>query len=235
MDKPLDILAFAPHPDDVELACGGSLILASDKGWRVGVADLTEGEKSSRGDPELRLQEKAQATELLGLTVRLNAGLPDGSIGTHADHRLPVIQLIRQWRPRIVLAPYWEDRHPDHARASTLVRDACHLSGIGKIGEGKPYRPEQLIYYMLRIPLSPSFIMDVSSVWERRMEAVRTYKSQFLSQASSVDTTLTSPSFLRALEARAIWYGWQIQATYGEPFLNAAPPAAQDFPGLCRE
>lgn len=232
MDKTLDILAFAPHPDDVELACGGSLILAADQGWRVGVADLSEGEKSSRGTPERRLKEKARASELLGLSARLSAGLPDGSIGTHPDHRLPVIELIRQTRPRIVLAPYWEDHHPDHIRASTLVREASHLAGSGKIGDGKPYRPDRLVYYMLRTAFSASFIMDVSSVWERRMEAVRAYESQFLSPGSDVETALSDPGFLRALEARAIWFGWQVRVAYGEAFLNATPMPAKEFPGM---
>ena len=230
MDEPLDVLAFAPHPDDVELGCAGSLILAADKGWRVGVADLTEGEMSTRGTPERRQKEKQRASELLGLSVRLSAGLPDGSIGTHDDHRLSVIELIRQTRPRIVLAPYWEDRHPDHVRASSLVREACFFAGVGKMGDGPPYRPEHLIYYMLRTHFPASFIMDVSSVWERRMAAVRAYESQFQSQDSGVETALSNPGFLRALEARAIWFGWMIRAAYGEPFLNATPPGAQEFP-----
>ncbi len=235
MDEPLDVLAFAPHPDDVELACSGSLILASDRGWRVGLADLTEGEKSSRGNPELRLKEKAKATELLGIKVRLNAGIPDGLVGTHPDHRLPVIDIIRETRPRIVIAPYWEDRHPDHARAGRLVQEACHLSGIRKYGDGEPHRPERLVHYMLRLPIAPSFIMDVSSVWERRMETVWAYGSQFGSPTSDAGGSLTTPGFLRALEARAIWYGWQIQAAYGEPFLDASPLGALDFPGLRNE
>jgi bacillithiol biosynthesis deacetylase BshB1 len=187
---------------------------------------------SSRGTPERRQQEKQRASDLLGLSARLSAGLPDGSIGTHPDHRLPVIELIRRTRPRIVLAPYWEDRHPDHARASTLVREACFLAGVGKMGDGPAYRPERLVYYMLRTTFSASFIMDVSSVWERRMAAVRAYESQFQSQDGGVETALSSPGFLRALEARAIWFGWMIGAAYGEPFLNATPPAAREFPGM---
>ncbi len=232
MDEALDILAFAPHPDDAELGCGGSLILAADKGWRVAVADLTEGEMSSRGTPERRQQEKTRAAELLGLCARLSVGLPDSGIGTHPDHRLPVIELIRQTRPRIVLAPYWEDRHPDHAGASTLVREACYFAGVGKVGDGPPYRPEQVFYYMLRTPFSPSFVMDVSSVWQRRMAAVRAYESQFKSGGGSVETALSRPDFLRALEARAVGFGWMIQVAYGEPFLSVEPLAAREFPGL---
>jgi bacillithiol biosynthesis deacetylase BshB1 len=232
MNDTLDILAFAPHPDDVELGCAGSLILAADKGWRVAVADLTEGEMSSRGNPVLRQQEKDQASAILGLTARYSVHLPDGGIGTHSAHRDPVIDLIRQTRPRIVLAPYWEDRHPDHMRASHLVREAAFFSGVGKIGEGHPYRPQHLFYYMLHKPFDASFIMDVSSVWERRMASVHAYGSQFQANRQEVETTLSRPEFLRALEARAVWFGWMIQAAYGEPFLSAAPLAAGDFPGL---
>ena len=232
MHDALDILAFAPHPDDVELGCAGSLILAADKGWRVAVADLTEGEMSSRGNPVLRQQEKDEASAILGLTARYSVHLPDGGIGTHAEHREPVIDLIRQTRPRIVLAPYWEDRHPDHMRASHLVREAAFFSGVGKIGEGAPYRPQHLFYYMLHKPFKASFIMDVSSVWERRMASVRAYGSQFQANRQEVETTLSRPEFLRALEARAVWFGWMIQAAYGEPFLSATPMAAADFPGL---
>lgn len=232
MDEALDILAFAPHPDDVELGCGGSLILAADRGWRVAVADLTEGEMSSRGTPATRQLEKAHATKILGLTARFSVGLPDGLIGMHPEHRLPVIELLRRTRPRIVLAPYWEDRHPDHVRASTLVREACFFGGVGKIGNGVPYRPPQLFYYVLHTPFTPSFIMNVSDVWQRRMAAVQAYDSQFGASAGEVETALSHPSFLRALEARAIWFGWMIRAAYGEPFLSATPPSVTVFPGM---
>ncbi len=232
MNDTLDILAFAPHPDDVELGCAGSLILAADQGWRVAVADLTEGEMSSRGNPVLRQEEKERASAILGLTARYSVHLPDGGIGTHPDHRLPIMDLIRQTRPRIVLAPYWEDRHPDHMRSSHLVREAAFFSGVGKMGEGEPYRPPHFFYYMLHKPFEASFIMDVSSVWERRMASVRAYGSQFQSNRQGVETTLSRPEFLRALEARAIWFGWMIQAAYGEPFMSATPMSATTFPSL---
>ena len=232
MEEALDILAFAPHPDDVELGCGGSLIAASDKGWRVAVADLTAGELSSRGTLEQRERETRRATELLGLTARYSLGLPDGGIGTHPDHRMPIIDVVRQTRPRIVLAPYWEDRHPDHYRSSGLVREACFFAGVGKIGDGEPYRPPLLYYYLLHTPFSPSFILDVSAVWERRMAAVRAYESQFMAGQQTATTALSRPGFLRALEARAVWFGWMIGANYGEPFLTATPMARGTMPGL---
>ena len=232
MEEALDILAFAPHPDDVELGCGGSLIAAADKGWRVAVADLTAGELSSRGTLEQRERETRRATELLGLTARYSLGLPDGGIGTHPDHRLPIIDVVRRTRPRIVLAPYWEDRHPDHSRSSGLVREACFFAGVGKIGDGAPYRPPLFYYYLLHTPFAPSFIMDVSSVWERRMAAVRAYESQFMAAEKTATTALSRPGFLRALEARAVWFGWMIGANYGEPFLSATPMARGTMPGL---
>ena len=232
MEEALDILAFAPHPDDVELGCGGSLIAAADKGWRVAVADLTAGELSSRGTLEQRERETERATELLGLTARYSLGLPDGGIGTHPDHRLPIIDVVRRTRPRIVLTPYWEDRHPDHYRSSGLVREACFFAGVGKIGEGEPYRPPLLYYYLLHTPFSPSFIMDVSSVWERRMAAVRAYESQFMAAEKAATTALSRPGFLRALEARAVWFGWMVGANYGEPFLTSTPMARGTMPGL---
>jgi LmbE family N-acetylglucosaminyl deacetylase len=143
-----------------------------------------------------------------------------------------VIELIRQTRPRIVLAPYWEDRHPDHVRASHLVKEASFFAGVGKLGQGEPYRPSWLFYYLLHTPFTPTFIMDVSSVWERRMAAVRAYESQFLSTDREATTALSRPGFLRSLEGRAMGYGWMIQTAYGEPFLSATPLSASGFPGL---
>ena len=137
---------------------------AADKGWRVAMTDLTAGEMSSRGTLEQRERETRRATALLGLTARFALGLPDGGIGPHPDHRMPIIDVVRRTRPRIMLAPYWEDRHPDHSRASNLVREACFFAGVGKIGDDEPYRPPLLHYYLLHTPFSPSFIMDVSSV-----------------------------------------------------------------------
>ena len=205
MDEPLDVLAFAPHPDDVELACSGSLILASDRGWRVGLADLTEGEKSSRGNPELRLKEKAKATELLGIA---------GPVERRHTRR------PRRYPPR---SP--SSRHRYHSQDPAPHRDSALLggppsrsrprrqagagglppfAGIRKYGDGEPHRPEQLAHYMLRLPITPSFIMDVSSVWERRMETVWAYGSQFGTPSGDAGGSLTTPGFLRALEARAV-------------------------------
>lgn len=232
MDGLLDILVFAPHPDDAELGCAGSLILAADQGLRVAVADLTEGERASRGTPERRAREKNKASELLGLCERFSVGLPDTEIGNDPAQRLPIIQLIRETRPRIVLAPYEPDRHPDHVATNKLVRDACFFAGVKKVGTGDPYRPERVYHYMIHRPFSPSFVIDVSSVWERRMAAVTAYASQFHSEENEPKTVISQPSFLRLVEARAIYYGAMIGTAYGEPFYMPGPVPLHEFPGL---
>lgn len=232
MGGPLDILAFASHPDDAELGCAGSLILATSQGLRVAIADLTEGERASRGSPERRAREKERATDLLGLYKRFSIGLPDTEIGTDPAQRLPIIQLIRETRPRIVLTPYSQDRHPDHVATNKLVRDACFFAGVKKVGVGHPHRPERIYEYMIHRPFPPSFVIDVSSVWERRMAAVMAYASQFHAAENGPGTTISRPEFLRLVEARAIYYGAMIGAAYGEPFYMPGPVPLREFPGL---
>ena len=232
MDSSLDILAFSPHPDDAELGCGGSLILAADAGLRVAIADLSEGEMASRGTAEQREREKQKATDLLGLCTRLSVGLPDTEIGTDPAHRLPVIQLVRETRPRIVLAPYWKDRHPDHAAAGKLVQEACFFAGVSKVGEGQPHRAERVYYYMLHHPFTPSFVVDISSVWERKMAVVVAYRSQVQSESGGVETALSRPEYMRFIKARAIYYGAMIGAGYGEPFYSPGPVPLRGLPGL---
>jgi bacillithiol biosynthesis deacetylase BshB1 len=232
MDQPLYILAFSPHPDDTELSCGGSLILAADRGLRVAIADLTAGERSSRGTPERRVQEAQRATEMLGLCNRFSLSLPDTKIGTDPAQREPLIRLIRETRPRIVLAPFWQDRHPDHAAASKLVRKACFFAAVSKVGVGRPHRPEWMYYYMLHYPFTPSFVIDISNVWERKMAAVAAYESQFEAGGNGLETALSRPDFIRSVKARAIYYGAMIGAAYGEPFYSPGPVSLGEFPGL---
>jgi bacillithiol biosynthesis deacetylase BshB1 len=231
----IDILAFSPHPDDAELGCGGSLILAADRGLRVVIADLSEGEMSSRGNAELRRSEKERASERLGLWKRLSVGLADGDIGTDPTQRLPIIQLIRETRPRLVLAPSHPDRHPDHEGASRLVREACFWAGVGKIGVGHPHRPEKLFYYMIHRPFVPSLVVDISNVWERKMAAVRAYQSQLEPEGGGFPTAISRPGFLRYIEAQAIVFGAMIGASYGEAFYLPGPVSLDELPGLGKE
>lgn len=228
----LDILAFGAHPDDVEIGCGGSLALNSKQGYRVAIADLTEGEKASRGTVFIRKEEKQRAAQILGIPTRYSLNLPDTQLDNNPSQRLPIIELIRQTRPKIILAPYWEDRHPDHVAASILVKEACFLAGVSTIGNGEPYRPPFLYFYMIHFPFSPSFVIDVSSVWSQRMEALQAYKSQFSVEINNAQTALTSGNFLRFVEARAIYFGAMIGANYGEPFFSISPLPFGNFPGL---
>ena len=238
MDAPLDILAFAPHPDDAEIGCAGSLILAAAQGRRVAVADLTAGEGSTRGTLERRARETAAASEQLGLCARYNLGLPDMALEAGPAQRQPLIDLIRATRPRIVLAPYPEDRHPDHAATGRLVPDACHLAGVAKAGPGLPHRPERLYYYMLytlRRPFTPSFVIDVSAMWERRLAALQAYGSQFNIEGGGLATVLMRPEFERFLTVKAAWFGAMIGVAYGEPFYAPGPVPLREFPGLLDE
>ncbi len=231
VDMSLDILAIAAHPDDAELGCGGSLLLAVRRGLSVAIADMSAGEMSSRGTVASRQEESRNATRILGLKERRNLGLPDSKIGENSNYSLSaLIQLIRETRPRIVLTPYWEDRHPDHEVTGRLVKEACFFAGVAKVGDGEPYRPTRLFSYMLSYPFTPSFVLDISEVWNRKMEAIRAYQTQFESSEDGIDTAISDPGFLKFIEARAIWFGSMIGATYGEPYFMPGPVPVYDLP-----
>ena len=233
VDMSLDILAIAAHPDDAELGCGGSLLLATGKGLSAAITDLSAGEMSSRGTVASRQMEANHAARILGLKERRNLGLPDSKIGENSSHSLPaIIQLIRETRPRIVLAPFWEDRHPDHEATGRLVKEACFFAGVAKVGDGEPYRPTRLFYYMLSYPFTPAFVLDISNVWERKMEAIRAYQTQFQSSEDGIHTAISEPGFLKLIEARAIWFGSMIGAAYGEPYYRPGPGPVVELPDL---
>ena len=219
----LSTLAFSPHPDDVELRCGGTLIKLSDGGHSTGVIDLTIGEMSTRGStPEReREREAEESSKILSLQCRENLAIPDGNVRLSEDNKLKVIRAIRRYRPRVLMLPYWEDRHPDHAHASRLIFDAAYLSGLSKLDTGqKAHRPEILVYYMGYFEFTPSFVVDVSAEHERKMEAIRAYRSQFYNpDYQAEETMLSKPEFLEDLELKSRYYGSLIGATYGEPFL----------------
>jgi bacillithiol biosynthesis deacetylase BshB1 len=231
MTEPVDLLAVGAHPDDVEMGCGGVLLRAAAEGRRTGIVDLTDGEASTRGTPEIRAQERDRATELLGVATRQGLGLVDGTVGTERDHRLTLVKAIRDHRPRVVVAPYPEDRHPDHSAAGLLAREACFLAGVGRIGEGEPHRPARLYHYMTHHPFTPSFVVDVSSVWDRKMSAVRAYQSQFGGDGGPA-TQIGGPGFLELLDARAAVHGAMIGVDRGEPFYHPGPVALASLPGM---
>ncbi len=219
--EPVDVLAFGPHPDDVELCAGGFMLRAADAGYRTVIVDFTRGEAGTRGTPETREQEAAAATKLLGLVGRENLALPDGNLDVCPEMIHPVVEAIRRWRPRIVLSPCREDRHPDHIAAAEIVRRAYYGATIGKMeGTTLPaHRPDALLEYFGHLEPPPSFIVDVSDVWERRMAVAACYASQLgLDGTEGPTTNLASPEFRRRYETRFAYWGARIGARYGEPF-----------------
>jgi len=217
----LDVLAFGAHPDDVELFAGGTLAKLSGLGYRTGIIDLTRGELGTRGTPATRAREAREAARLLDVAVRENLRLPDGSLEADAASRLKVIRVLRKYRPMIVLAHHWEDRHPDHVSASRLVTEAAHHAGLSRIRTGhERFRPSAVLYYMIPSTLSPSFIVDVSDVAEKRTAAIRAYRSQLFDPASSAPATyLSHPAFVTQIEAIHRYFGALIGRSVGEAFF----------------
>ncbi|MEO0557588.1 MAG: bacillithiol biosynthesis deacetylase BshB1 [Bacteroidota bacterium] len=232
----LDVLALAAHPDDVELCAAGTMLVLADQGYATGIVDFTRGELGTRGTPELRAQEAAEASEILGLAARDNLGLPDGDIQNTKANQLELIRRIRRYRPHIVLTTAERVRHPDHGDATRLSVDALFYSGLQKIEtvdedgtQQEPWRPHHVLHYMQALDFEPTLVVDVSSVWERRLEALLAFKSQFHNpDASSTDgepeTYISNPEFFHWVEARARTLGYRIGATYGEGFLYRHGP-----------
>jgi bacillithiol biosynthesis deacetylase BshB1 len=232
--RPVDVLAIGAHPDDVEVGCGGALILASDAGLHVAVADLTSGEAASRGTRREREGERTRAAEILGVTTRSSLGLPDGGVGTDTAHRRAVIRLIRELGPRVVLAPYEHDRHPDHAAAGRLAREASFLAGLARIGEGPPHRPAHVYHYMVHYPFPASFVVDVSRVWARKWDAILAHRSQFGSDEGS-RAAMDPDRYLEVVGAWATLHGAMIGVERGEAFHYPGPLPLVTLPGLAPE
>jgi len=221
----LDILVLAAHPDDTELGCGGTVAKHVALGHKVGIVDLTRGELGTRGTAESREKEATDSARILGVSVRENLGLKDGFFQNVKEDQLAVVKAIRKYRPEIVLANAIYDRHPDHGKGAALAHDACFLAGLIKIetsDEGKTqsaWRPKVLYHYIQSQLIKPDFVVDVSEYWERKMESIRAFKTQFYDPASKEpDTYISSPAFLKMVEARGIEFGHSIGAKYGEGF-----------------
>ncbi len=230
---PLDVLAFSPHPDDAELYCAGTLLLHRRAGRRVGITDLTRGELSTRGTPETRAAETAEATRLLRLEHRGNLGIPDSGIRNSPEQRLAVVRELRATRPGIVLLPWHTDRHPDHEHASVLVREALFASGLRRIetvdARGEPqesYRPARAYYYMLSEDFTPDFIVDISAAFDEKLAAIRAYRTQFHTAEAAADgpqTYISTPEFLQSLIGRSQRLGFHVGGRYGEGFAGLQP------------
>ncbi|MCO6458976.1 MAG: bacillithiol biosynthesis deacetylase BshB1 [Pirellulaceae bacterium] len=220
----LDALVIAPHPDDAELGMGGAIASMKAAGWRVGVLDLTSGEPTPHGTPEIRAAETAAATLVLGLDWRENLGLPNRCLQNTLDARRQLAEVIRRVRPRWLFAPYWIDAHPDHTAATQLVEDARFWGKLTKTDmAGDPFHAERIFYYYcvhLRLAVQPAFVLDISSHWETKLAAIRCYASQFVTGRP------TGPhSFLDQLRDEAAYWGRLIGRPYGEPFASREPLA----------
>ena len=224
MSAQVDLLAFGPHPDDLEIGLGGTLAKHAALGQRVGLCDLTRGEMSSNGSPEARVREAAEAANVLGAAWRENLGFPDRAIGSTPDHVRSVVELIRRMRPRVVAVPYWEDRHPDHVAASTMLRDAVFNAKLRRFGAiGDPWQPEWVCYYFINDTGPVSFVVDVSDYYEKKQQALACYGSQFTRGTEYAETRLNAPSFSRLIESRDAQFGAQAGVAYAEGIVVKEP------------
>lgn len=209
---PVDVLAFGPHPDDIEIGIGGIVAKHVALGHRVGLCDLTAGEMGSNGTVEERLAEAEAARAVLGAAWRVNLRLPDRAIGRDAEHVRAVASLVRRARPRVVTAPYWSDRHPDHVSASQLVSEGVFSAGLRRYAaEGEAWRPERLCYYFINDSVTPSFVVDVSAHYAVKRQALACHVTQLAPRSSdAVATRLTAPAFQQLIESRDAHFGAQV-------------------------
>ena len=230
-DEKLDVLAFGPHPDDVELGCGGTLALLARRGRRVGIAHLTRGEAGTRGTVHERRCEAERAAEALGAVALEFLDCGDGALRTGEAEEDAVIALLRRLRPELVLGPPAVDRHPDHGRACRLVEAACFYAGLASRGDGAPHRPAALWSYMGHDSFEPDLVVDVSETWEAKVAALDAYESQLHQLGADrrePATKVASPEFRLAIEGRARHFGLLIGAAFGEPFASRLPIAVSD-------
>ena len=232
----LDILAFAAHPDDVELTCGGTILQEIKRGKKVGIVDLTAGELGTRGNKELRASEAKAASEVLGITVRENLGMKDGFFALDEANQLSIIRMIRKYRPEIILCNTPSDRHPDHGRASTLVSTSVFLARLPKVitslddVEQSAWQTRAVYHYIQDRYHRPDFVVDVTDVWPQRMDAVTCYSSQFYNPDSTEpETPISSQLFWEFLDARAREFGKSIGVKYAEGFLVERVPGVKDL------
>lgn len=223
----LDVLVFAAHPDDAEIGMGGTIAKLSANNLKVGIVDLTKGEMGTRGSAEIRQQEAIHSAIILKIKVRDNLNLSDGNINQSRENLLALVTSIRKYKPKIVFAPFFNDRHPDHIQTARLVKDAMFFSGLQKIETSdkdikqEPYRPGKVFYYMQTYTFEPSFIVDISDHFDEKMNSIRAFTTQFQNvQSTKPDTFISRPEFLNYIEARSTFYGFQIGKKYGEPFYS---------------
>jgi bacillithiol biosynthesis deacetylase BshB1 len=217
----VDVLAIAAHRDDVEQTCGGTLLRMASRSLRTAILDLTRGEAGTRGSSEERAAEAANAAKLLGVVWRQALDLPDGAIENTLENRIRIVRVIRELRPRVVILPYWQARHPDHAAVATLGYDACFLSGLAKVETGTPpHRPFKIVYASLYADVRPSFIVDITPFIEQRHQALMAYRSQYANQAAGSGLFVAEEEIRDRTFAEARHYGLLAGVRYGEPFVQ---------------
>ena len=218
----VDVLVVAPHPDDAELGMGGAILQYRENGFKVGVLDLTNGEPTPFGSLEIRAQETAAATEILGLDWRGNLGLPNRSLEATLEARHRLAGVFRQLKPRVLFAPYWVDAHPDHVAAVELIEAARFWSKLSRTDlPGEPHHPERILYYNcvhLRVVEKPAFVLDITRTWPQKLAAIQCYRSQFITGRPT-----EPPTFLDKVRDQAAFWGWSIGTAYGEPFASREP------------
>jgi bacillithiol biosynthesis deacetylase BshB1 len=240
----LDVLAIAAHRDDVEQTCGGTLLKMAQHGRRTGILDLTQGEMGTRGTAESRAQEAAEAAKILRVSWRDALDIPDGRVENTWENRLKVAQVIREQRPQVVILPYWKGRHPDHYTASILGYEACFLAGLAKLNVARapspakqdegatslpPHRPFKIIYATLYYDVRPTFVVDITELFEARFQALMAYKSQFSDQEAGKDLFPAQAEIRARIEAMARFYGLLGGVTYAEPFLQKEVGLVEDL------
>ena len=216
-----DVLAIAAHRDDVEQTCGGTLLRMAARGLRTAILDLTRGEAGTRGTAEDRAREAAEAARLLGVSCREALDLPDGAIENTLENRTKIVRVLREVRPRVVILPYWQARHPDHAIVATLGYEACFLSGLAKVETGSaPHRPYKIVYASLYADVRPSFIVDITPFIEQRHAALMAYRSQYANQDTGSALFVPAEEIRERTFAEARHYGLLAGVKYGEPFVQ---------------
>jgi bacillithiol biosynthesis deacetylase BshB1 len=226
----VDVLAIAAHPDDVEQTCGGTMIKMAEAGYRTGVLDLTAGDMGTRGTPETRVAESEVAGQHMLLKWRGNLHFPDARLENTITARMTLAVKIRELKPRVVILPYWEARHPDHYRASEIGFEACFLAGLRKLDEySEPHRPFKILYSSIYAEVKPSFIVDISAQFERRMAALLSYTSQYGETIEGGTLFPNEQEIRERLGAVARFYGNLIGVKYGEPFVVKEAMQVEDI------
>ncbi len=229
--KHLDVLSIAAHPDDTELTCGGTVIKMVEAGYKVGVLDLTAGESGTRGSALLREQEARRASKVMGLAHRENLLLPDAALEELREYKLKIAERIRELRPRTVILPYWEGRHPDHYTTGRIGYEACFLAGLRKIPlAGSPHRPHKVIYASQYVPsLRPTFVVEITRQFQKKLRAILSYASQFSPQSDTQNLFPARTDLRERVGSLARHFGLMIGARYGEPFVTREIAAVEDI------